>query len=68
VPAAMVAVPAYLYAMSLCATLVERGGPGWLNLLVFLFFWNAMKFAWMAVLSPFHIALAARRQRSAVMA
>ena len=28
-----------------------RPGLGWLNVLVFLFFWNAMKFAWMAVLS-----------------
>ncbi|GAA4742901.1 hypothetical protein GCM10023350_29520 [Nocardioides endophyticus] len=28
-----------------------RPSLGWLNVLVFLFFWNAMKFAWMAVLS-----------------
>jgi hypothetical protein len=33
-------------------TLVERGAPGWLNLLVILSFWNVMKFAWAAVLSP----------------
>jgi hypothetical protein len=31
--------------MSICATIVGRGGPGWLNLLVILFFWNAAKFA-----------------------
>ena len=49
---ALVATPAYLFAMSLCATMVDRGGPGWLNVLMLLFFWNAMKFAWLAVLSP----------------
>lgn len=52
IPVALVAVPAYVFAMSVCATLVERGGPGYLNVLVILFFWNAMKFAWLAVLSP----------------
>ncbi len=26
-PVALLAVPAYLFAVSLCATLVERGGP-----------------------------------------
>ena len=53
IPAAFVAVPAYLYAMSLCARLVADGGPGVLNALVILFFWNSMKFAWMAVMVPF---------------
>ncbi len=53
VPAALVAVPAYLFAMSLCATVVERGGPGWLNVLVLLFAWNAMKFAALGVVTPF---------------
>lgn len=52
-PVAVVAVPGDLFAMSVCATIIERGGPGWLNVLVILFFWNATKFAWMAVLSPF---------------
>lgn len=51
VPVTLVAVPSYLFAMSLCATIVERGGPGWLNVLVILFFWNSVKFAWLAVLS-----------------
>lgn len=52
IPVALVAVPVYLFAMSLCATVVADGGPGWLNLLVILLFWNAMKFAWMTILSP----------------
>lgn len=53
VPAALIAVPAYLFAMSFCATLVTDGGPGVLNVLVILCFWNAMKFVWLAVAAPF---------------
>lgn len=45
VPVAVIAVPAYLFAMSICATLVERGGPGSLNFLVAVFAWNSIKFA-----------------------
>ena len=52
IPVALVATPTYLFAMSVCMTLIERGGPGYLNVLVMLFFWNGMKFAWLAVLSP----------------
>jgi hypothetical protein len=52
VPVALLAVPSYLFAMSLCATIVERGGPGYLNVLVILFFCDAMKFAWLGALSP----------------
>ena len=53
VPAALVTVPAYLLAMSFCAAIVADGGPGYLNVLVILLFWNAMKFAWVALLTPF---------------
>lgn len=41
--AALAAGAAYLYAMSFCAVIIEAGGPGWVNLLVLLFFWNAIK-------------------------
>jgi hypothetical protein len=51
VPAALVLLPAYLFPAVLAASAVEHGGPGWLNVLVLLFAWNAMKFAWMGVLS-----------------
>ena len=54
-PVALVATPAYLLAMKICSTIVADGGPGYLNVLVVLFFWNAMKFAWMAALSPFRL-------------
>lgn len=52
VPIAAVLVPTYLFASSLCATVVAQGGPGWLNMLVILFFWNAVKFAWLGALAP----------------
>jgi hypothetical protein len=37
---------------SVCATIVERGGPAYLNLLVLLFAWNAIKFGATCVLTP----------------
>jgi hypothetical protein len=52
IPTALVATPAYLGAMAICAQLAPRPGLDWLNLLVVLSFWNATKFAWMAVLAP----------------
>ncbi|MDE0802699.1 MAG: hypothetical protein OSA99_05170 [Acidimicrobiales bacterium] len=51
-PVALAATAAYLYGASLCATIVERDGPGYLNVFVLLFFWNAMKFAWATILAP----------------
>lgn len=51
-PVALVATPAYLGLTALAIQGAARPGLGWLNVLVFLFFWNAMKFAWLAVLSP----------------
>jgi hypothetical protein len=43
VPAMLLAVP-YGIAAAVCTRLIETGGPGWLNLLVLLFIWNALKF------------------------
>ena len=51
IPIALVATPAYLGLTALAIQLAARPGLGFLNVLVFLFFWNASKFAWMAVLS-----------------
>ncbi|MFZ2503120.1 MAG: sulfate permease [Nocardioides sp.] len=51
IPAALVLVPAYLYAASLTTTLIEHGGPGWLNLIVLTLIWSALKFAVMAPVS-----------------
>lgn len=60
VPVALVLVPAYLYAASLAATIVEQGDARWLNLLV-LFAWDAMKFAAMSVWSVVLLIGVARR-------
>lgn len=49
---ALWATLAYLFATSICVTIVERGGPGYLNVCVLLFAWNATKFAILGVLAP----------------
>ena len=51
IPAALVLVPSYLYAASFVTTLIERGGPGWLNLVVLTLIWSALKFAVMVPVS-----------------
>lgn len=62
-PAMLLAVP-YLLLASICANPVADGGPGWLNLLVLLFVWNALKFI---VMGPVSFALLVRvRIREAV--
>ena len=55
-------VPTYLFASAISTVIVDDGGPGWLNLLVLLLSWNAIKFVWLAVLSPF-LTITALRQR-----
>ncbi|MFF2485140.1 sulfate permease [Microbacterium sp. NPDC058062] len=42
-PAMLLAGP-YLLAAVICVGWIERSGPGWLNLLVLLLLWNAIKF------------------------
>lgn len=51
IPVALLATPAYLFGMSAASVLAIRPGFGWLNVLVLLFAWNALKVAWMGVLS-----------------
>lgn len=51
IPVALVATPSYLMAMSVCSTIVGRGGTAYLNVLVLLFAWNALKFAVMGAVS-----------------
>lgn len=33
----------FLYGAVICTVLLDDGGPGWLNILVLLFIWNAFK-------------------------
>jgi hypothetical protein len=53
IPVALVATPAYLFGMSVCMTLSEHSGPGYLNVPVMLFAWNAIKFAALGAVTPF---------------
>jgi hypothetical protein len=67
IPVALVAAPAYLGLTALAIEFAARPGLGWFTVLVLLFFWNAMKFAWLAVLSPLvllRIVLAGRASSS----
>jgi hypothetical protein len=45
----------YLLAASICTDLIADGGPGWLNLLVILFIWNALKFILIGPVSLSHL-------------
>lgn len=54
---AMLVAGAYLLGAALSVGLIERGAPGWFNLLVLLFLWNAIKFV---VVGPVSVAWLAR--------
>ncbi len=56
VPAMLIAVPYLLLAATLAAAVAD-GGPGWLNILIVLFLWNAAKFAF---IGPVSLILLAR--------
>ena len=49
---ALVLVPTYLFAAATTTSVIADGGPGWLNLVAVTCIWNAMKFAWLGVLTP----------------
>ena len=65
IPVALVATPAYIGLTALAIQGAARPGFGWLNVLVFLFFWDALKFTWMAIFSV-PLLLARALARSAV--
>lgn len=50
IPAMLIGV-AYFYAAAISTTLIDRGGPAWLTVLVLLFIWNGLKFAWIGPVS-----------------
>lgn len=50
VPAMLVAIP-YLYAASLLTVMIQDGGPGWLNILVLIALWSALKMLWIGPVS-----------------
>lgn len=47
----------YLLAASTCTTVIADGGPGWLNLLVLLFIYDALKFI---IMGPVSVVLLVR--------
>jgi len=65
VPAMLLAVP-YLLIAVWCSGAIERGASGWLNLVILLCIWNAMKFI---VMGPVSLALLlkARHQEKTVL-
>lgn len=65
IPAMLLAVP-YLLAASTLTTLIAGGGPGWLNLLVLLCLWNAMKLIIMGPISALHLLRAHIREAAAI--
>lgn len=46
---------------SVCVTIINEGGPGWLHLLVILFIWNALKFL---IMGPISVVLLVRARLS----
>jgi hypothetical protein len=64
IPAMLLAAP-YLLAASVCVNLIADGGPSWLNLLVLLFCWNALKFAMIGPVSVIMLIAARIRERRA---
>ncbi|WP_243227601.1 sulfate permease [Microbacterium sp. CIAB417] len=64
IPAMLLAAP-YLLAASICTSIIEDGGPGWLNLLVLLLIWNALKFIWIGPVSLVRARSQLRREPGA---
>lgn len=50
IPAMLIGV-LYIYAAAICTTLIDRGASTWLTVLVLLFIWNGLKFAWIGPVS-----------------
>jgi hypothetical protein len=61
-PAALAFTPAYWSAGYAVTSLIENGGPGWLNLLAALCGWNGIKFASLGLWSPILLSVAAIRR------
>lgn len=59
-PAMLIAAP-YLLGAWLLTVWIADGGPGWLNLLVLLFIWNALKFL---VNGPIALVILIRARRA----
>lgn len=56
IPAMLLAIP-YLYLAALLIVIIRDGGPGWLNLVVLVAIWSALKMLW---IGPVSLILLAR--------
>ena len=61
-PAALAFTSAYWSAGYAVTSLIENGGPGWLNLLAGLCAWNGIKFALLGLWSPILLCVGALRR------
>jgi hypothetical protein len=61
-PASLVLTAAYWGGGYAVTSLIENGGPGWLNLLAALLAWNGLRFAMLGLWSPVLVAAAALRR------
>ncbi|WP_053206947.1 hypothetical protein [Jiangella muralis] len=59
-PAMLIGV-VYLWAAATVTTVIDRGGPGWLHVLVLLFVWNGLKFL---INGPFGVLALARVRKA----
>ena len=63
VPAMLLAIP-YLYLASLLIVIINDGGPGWLNLIVLIALWSALKMLWIGPISLIQLAKARWHEHS----
>jgi hypothetical protein len=64
--AGVAGVAVYGTALYFTRTAIEAGAPGWLNILVLLLFWNAIKFLWTIPASILRLAIARNGERRMV--
>ena len=66
IPAALLLVPTYLFAAAIATTVIDDGGPGWLNVVVLTCTWNAMKIGLVVLVSLISHLTGPRRRRDPV--
>jgi hypothetical protein len=62
-PASLILTSAYWGTGYSVTTLIQNGGPGWLNVLAALLAWNGLKFAMLGVWNPVLMAAAVLRSQ-----
>ncbi|MGO3148319.1 MAG: sulfate permease [Leucobacter sp.] len=65
IPAMLLAIP-YLYAASVLMVSIRGGAPGWMNILIVICVWNALKMIWIGPTSLVLLACSRCRDRLVV--